>query len=134
MCDRPGSLSRLLDELADLGVKQVVLVAAASEIEGPHALADARRDGRGRVGEYVQTSEVAAVRDALQFASRRLSRFFTIRPGHNPLGPFDFAGGYDERSDRPQPLRELMARGYEDAYRQFIEPVVGASGEHVGQR
>ena len=22
-----------------------------------------------------------------------------------------------------------MARGYEDAYRQFIEPVVGASGE-----
>jgi len=134
VCDRPGSLSRLLDELADLGVKQVVLVAAASEIEGPHALADARRDGRGRVGEYVQTSEVAAVRDALQFAARRLPRLFTIRPGHNPLGPFDFAGGYDERSDRPQPLRELMARGYEDAYRQFIEPVVGASGEHVGQR
>jgi len=134
VCDRPGSLSRLLDELADLGVKQVVLVAAASEIEGPHALAGARRDGRGRVGEYVQTSEVAAVRDALQFAARRLPRLFTIRPGHNPLGPFDFAGGYDERSDRPQPLRELMARGYEDAYRQFIEPVVGASGEHVGQR
>ena len=27
---------------------------------------------------------------------------------------------------------ELMSRGYEDAYRQFIEPVVGASGEGVG--
>jgi hypothetical protein len=26
-----------------------------------------------------------------------------------------------------------MSRGYEDAYRQFIEPVVGASGERVGQ-
>ena len=26
-----------------------------------------------------------------------------------------------------------MERGYEDAYRQFIEPVVGASGERVGQ-
>jgi hypothetical protein len=24
-----------------------------------------------------------------------------------------------------------MERGYEDAYRQFIEPVVGASGEHL---
>jgi hypothetical protein len=30
-----------------------------------------------------------------------------------------------------QPLKELMDRGYEDAYRQFIEPVVGASGEQL---
>jgi hypothetical protein len=133
VCDRPGSLSRLLDELADVGVEQAILVAATSELEGPHALADARLDGKGRVGEYVQASEVAAVRDALQFASRRLPRIFTIRPGHNPLGPFDFGGEYDERSDRRQPLSELIARGYEDAYRQFIEPVVGASGERVGR-
>ena len=27
-----------------------------------------------------------------------------------------------------------MSRGYEDAYHQFIEPVVGASGERVGVR
>jgi hypothetical protein len=26
-----------------------------------------------------------------------------------------------------------MNRGYEDAYHQFIEPVVGASGERVGK-
>jgi hypothetical protein len=26
-----------------------------------------------------------------------------------------------------------MSRGYEDAYHQFIEPVVGASGERVGK-
>jgi len=25
-----------------------------------------------------------------------------------------------------------MNRGYEDAYHQFIEPVVGASGERMG--
>jgi hypothetical protein len=25
-----------------------------------------------------------------------------------------------------------MERGYEDAYRQFIEPFLGASGERVG--
>jgi hypothetical protein len=30
-----------------------------------------------------------------------------------------------------QPLKELIDRGYEDAYRQFIEPVVGASGEQL---
>ena len=55
-------------------------------------------------------------------------RIFTIRPAHNPIGPFDFAGGYDDRSHRRQGLGELMSRGYEDAYHQFIEPVVGASG------
>jgi hypothetical protein len=38
---------------------------------------------------------------------------------------------YDERSDRIQSLSELMDRGYEDAYRQFIEPVVGAGGERI---
>jgi hypothetical protein len=27
-----------------------------------------------------------------------------------------------------------MDRGYEDAYRQFIEPVVGASGDQLEQR
>jgi hypothetical protein len=26
-----------------------------------------------------------------------------------------------------------MSLGYEDAYHQFIEPVVGASGDRVGQ-
>jgi hypothetical protein len=134
LCDRPGALSRVFDELADLGVEQAVLVTAATELEGPHALADARLDGRGRVGESVQSIEAAAVRDALQFATRRLPRVFTIRPAHNPLGPFDFTGEYDDRSDRRQPLSELLARGYEDAYRQFVEPVVGASGERVGQR
>ena len=33
---------------------------------------------------------------------------------------------------RPHSLNELLAQGYEDAYRQFVEPVVGASGERVG--
>lgn len=56
---------------------------------------------------------------------------YLVEPRHNPLGPFDFTGGYDERSDRVQSLRELAERGYEDAYRQFIEPVVGASGEEL---
>jgi hypothetical protein len=58
-------------------------------------------------------------------------RIYTIRPVHNPIGPFDFANGFDDRSHRPQGLEELMARGYEDAYLQFVEPVVGASGERL---
>jgi len=30
-------------------------------------------------------------------------------------------------------LDELMERGYEDTYRQFIEPFLGASGERISQ-
>jgi hypothetical protein len=55
---------------------------------------------------------------------------FVVRPGHNPIGPFDFAGVYDEASDRHRTTRELIQQGYEDAYRQFIEPVV-AAGERL---
>ena len=132
LCDRPGALSRLLDELAELGVEQAIVVSAASALDGPHALAAGRLDGRGRVGEYLLSAEVSAVRDALQFAAGRLPRVFTIQPAHNPIGPFDFAGEYDDRSDRQQPLPELLAQGYEDAHQQFIEPVVAASGDRVG--
>jgi len=132
LCDRPGALSRLLDELTELGVEQVIVVSAASALQGPHALTPGRLDGKGRVGEYLAAAEASAVRDALQFAAVRLPRVFTIHPEHNPIGPFDFGGEYDDRSDRVQPLPELLNRGYEDAYHQFIEPVVGASGERVG--
>jgi hypothetical protein len=133
ICDRPGSLVRLIDELSRIDVEQIVLVSGAPESPGPHTLARPRLDPRGRLGEYLQSSEVAMVRDATDRSDRRRPRIFTIRPAHNPVGPFDFSGGFDDRSDRRQPLAELMTRGYEDAYHQFIEPVVGASGERVGQ-
>ena len=57
---------------------------------------------------------------------------FEVRPQHNPLGPFDFRGCYDERSDRHQTLAELLERGYEDGRVQFVEPIIGASGEAIG--
>ena len=133
LCDRPASLARVLDELVDLGVQQIVLVSAAPESPGPHALSASRIDGRGRLGEYLQSAEAAIVRDVTCAAQEPAPRIFTIRPAHNPVGPFDFDGGYDDRSDRRQPLTELMSHGYEDAYRQFIEPVVGASGERIGR-
>ncbi|HYM22680.1 MAG TPA: hypothetical protein VEU08_05715 [Vicinamibacterales bacterium] len=129
LCDRPAALVRLLDELIELGVEQMVLVSAAPESPGPHALSPPRIDWRGRAGEYLQSAEAAAVRDATTTTGG--VRIFTITPAHNPVGPFDFAGARDDRSDRLQGLAELMARGYEDAYHQFIEPVVGASGERL---
>jgi hypothetical protein len=129
LCDRPSGLIRLIDELIDLGVEQIILVSAAPETPGPHALASPRLDGRGRLGEYLQSAEAAVVRDATTTTGG--VRIFTVRPAHNPIGPFDFTGGYDDRSHRRQGLGELINRGYEDAYHQFIEPVVGASGDDV---
>ena len=131
LCDRPASLIRLIDELINLGVEQIVLVSAAPESPGPHALAAPRLDGRGRLGEYLQSAEAAVVRDATTTTGG--VRIFTVRPAHNPIGPFEFSGGYDDRSHRRQGLSELINRGYEDAYHQFIEPVVGASGDKVGK-
>jgi patatin-like phospholipase len=131
LCDRPAGLIRLVDELIDLGVEQIVLVSAAPEAPGPHALTSPRLDARGRLGEYLQSTEAAVVRDATTTTAG--VRIFTIRPEHNPVGPFDFGGGYDDRSRRRQPLAELMTLGYEDAFHQFIEPIVGASGERVGR-
>ena len=131
LSDRPAALIRLIDELIDLGVQQIVLVSAAPESPGPHALAAPRLDGRSRLGEYLQSSEAAIVRDATTTTGG--VRIFTLRPAHNPIGPFDFDGGYDDQSRRKQGLGELMSRGYEDAYHQFIEPIVGASGEKVGR-
>ena len=128
LCDRPASVARLIDEVIELGAEQVLVVSSASDTRGPHALSPPRLDGRGRFGEYLQSSEASSVRDATRMAERAV-RVFAIRPAHNPVGPFDFAGGFDDRSDRRQPLEELMARGYEDAFLQFVEPVVGASGE-----
>src|SRR5262249_29308120 len=133
LSDRPSALERVISELAELNVEQVVLVSAAPESPGPHTLASARLDGRGRLGEYLRSSEAAVVHDVVSEARERGPRIYTIRPEHNPIGPFDFAHAYDDRSARRTSLTELMSRGYEDAYHQFIEPVVGASGERVGQ-
>ncbi len=124
LCDRPAALVRLLDELGALGVEQAIVVSAAAESPGAHALPAPRLEGRARVGEYLQSAEAALVTDATRAAGRRIPRVFTIRPAHNPIGPFDTRGGFDDRSDRRQPLSELMTSGYEDAYRQFIDPVV----------
>ena len=133
LCDRPGSLSRLLEELVELGVSRSILVSAAPDARGRMRCRRRGSTAAAALGEYLQSAEAAAVRGRpASCASRRASRIFPIRPGHNPIGPFDFGGGFDDRSDRRQPLDELMARGYEDAYHQFIEPVVGASGEQLG--
>lgn len=131
LCDRPSCLPRLIEELVRLDVDQIIVASAAPEARGPHALSRPRIDARGRLGEYLRSCEAAVVSDAAGSPPSGV-RMFVIRPVHNPVGPLDFSGGFDDRSDRRFGLAELMSRGYEDAYRQFIEPVVGASGDRMG--
>ena len=76
--------------------------------------------------------EAAGLRDVAASSSTAVSPAFSSSVRATiPLGPLDFGGVYDERSDRTLPLAELTDRGYGDAYRQFIEPVVGAGGERI---
>ena len=133
LCDRPGAISRLLEELASAGVTQVVIVTAVAPVPAPHRLRSTRIDVRQRLGDFLAAAEAAALRDAIEMARLRFDSVYLICPSHNPVGAFDFSGAYDEASDRRQDLTELMDRAYEDAYRQFIEPVVGASGEHLAR-
>ena len=90
-----------------------------------------RLDVRSRLGEFIAAAESASLRDAIDLALLRFDSLYVICPSHNPVGPFDFAGAYDEASDRRYSTAELMEQAYEDAYHQFIEPVVGASGEQI---
>jgi hypothetical protein len=131
MCDRVASLNRLLEEVAAAGATQAIVVSATAPASAPHMLRVPRMDLRSRLGEYQVTAEAAALRDALEMARLRFDSVYVVSPAHNPVGPFDVNGAYDEASDRRQDLSELMARAYEDAYRQFIEPVVGASGDQL---
>jgi hypothetical protein len=131
VCDRPAGLVRLLEEVAAAGAEQVVLVSSCPPPGHPHELSASRGDLRGRAGEQLAAFEAASLRDAVEQFSGRFAGLFVIRPAHNPIGPLDFRGVYDERSDRGHTVGELVDRGYEDAYRQFIEPVVGASGEKI---
>ncbi len=125
ICDRVGAVARLLEELAAAGVEQVIVVCPDSDRSAPHRLVKPTGSLRSRVAEHLASAETAAVRDAATLHRKRFKGLFLIQPIHNPIGPLDFEGAYDERSDRYQSLTELIDRGYEDAYRQFIEPVVG---------
>jgi hypothetical protein len=131
MCDRAASVNRLLEEVATAGATQVIVVSAVAPVPAAHMLRVPRLDLRSKLGEFQTIAEAAALRDALEMARLRFDSLYTITPAHNPIGPFDVGGAYDEASDRRQDLSELIARAYEDAYRQFIEPVVGASGEQL---
>ncbi|MGE3276166.1 MAG: patatin-like phospholipase family protein [Vicinamibacterales bacterium] len=132
--DRPGSLLRLLEETAAAGAEQVIIVGASPDLPVPHALVPPRIDAWGRLNEQAADAETLAFGEAVLQVQRQFRGVYPVRPGHNPVAPFDLAGTHDVRSDRAHATSELVERGYEDAYRQFIDPIVGAAGERLQAR
>jgi hypothetical protein len=131
VCDRPAAIVRLLEEVSAAGAEQVIVVTSDVAIDRPHALRARAVEPRARLAEYLAGAEASAARDALTALFDRFSGVYQIQPTHNAVGLFDAAGSYDERSDRLQSLRELVDLGAEDAQRQFIDPVLGASGDEL---
>jgi hypothetical protein len=133
VADRPEATVRLLEEVSAAGAEQVILVSAASPLAGPHGLAARRADPRAWLGAAIAGHESASVRDAATAFFDRFTSVYHVQPLHNPLGPFDLTGTHDPRSDRHAVLGELVRRGYDDAYTQFIVPVVGGSADGLEQ-
>ena len=59
-----------------------------------------RRFARPRRGTARRVRSRRPARRRCDAPPGRFTGLFVIRPAHNPLGPLDFAGVYDERSDR----------------------------------
>jgi hypothetical protein len=50
---------------------------------------------------------------------------YVVRPERRALGPLELDGARDPASEVVETLDDLVERGYHDAYRLFVEPVVG---------
>ena len=65
-------------------------------------------------------------------ATGRIHREFTlyvVRPAHRAIGPLALDGVEQASTELVETLDDLMEQGYRDAYRTFVEPVVGAVPE-----
>jgi hypothetical protein len=54
---------------------------------------------------------------------------YVVRPERRTLQPLELSGAEDPASEVFETVADLIERGYRDTYRQFVEPVVGASAE-----
>jgi hypothetical protein len=140
-----------ISEAVAAGAEQILVVSATPE----SSLLPARRRGaNARVNGVLAALERAAVSRELHEAERlnrvvetlghrtsdggrawqdpatgRLYRdlaLYVIRPGRRALLPLDLDGARDPATDVVETTGDLLQRGYEDAYRLFVEPVVGA--------
>jgi hypothetical protein len=54
---------------------------------------------------------------------------YVIRPDRRAFGPLELDGAQDPATEVLETPEDLLEQGYRDAYRMFVEPVVGAVPE-----
>jgi hypothetical protein len=140
-----------ISEALAVGAEQVIVVAGVPETatpparrRGPHARLDAtvralERQAVRELGEAERLNRIVSTlghrgadgRGAWQDpANGRMYRevdLWVIRPERRALGPMEFDGAQDPATEVVQTTDDLLEQGWRDAYRQFVEPVVGQS-------
>ncbi len=148
-----------LAEALQAGAEQVVVVTAVPEEpalparrRGPRALLDAflvlgerqalERDLRAaeRLNRLVETlghrtdDGGRAWQDPATGRLYREFGLYLVRPRRRGLQPLDFDGAEDPSSEVSETPADLAEQGYRDAFRQFLEPVLGAGAEPRAER
>jgi hypothetical protein len=146
-----------LSDALGAGAEQVIVVSAApheaappSRRRGPLALADSilatleRRafdvdvEGAERMSRMIETlghrteDGGRAWQDPATGRVYRDFSLYVVRPERRVLGPLDLDGAQDPATEVVETPAELLEIGYRDAYRQFVEPVVGGAPEPKG--
>ncbi len=135
------------------GAEQVIVVSAAPESaglpprrRGAHALADAvlsaleRQSVEQDVGAALRMNRMVETLGHRTESGRGWQDpetgqihqdfgLYVIRPQRRTLGPFELDGARDPATEVVESPSDLLDLGHRDAYRLFIEPVVGAAPE-----
>jgi hypothetical protein len=143
-----------LAEALQAGAEQVVIVTAVPEEpalparrRGPRALLDAllglgerqalERDLRAveRLNRVIETLGHKTDGGGRAWEDPATGRVYhevgvyLVRPRRRALQPLDFDGAEDPTSEVVETPADLAEQGYRDAYRLFLEPVLGAGAE-----
>lgn len=142
-----------LAEALAAGAEQVILVGGfpasperPARRRGPHALADAMLAGLERQAFERDRADTERLNRIVATLGHRAGRsrgwedpatgrelrevgLYVVRPEQRSLGPLELDGSLDPATEAEQTVDELVERGYRDAYRQFLGPVVGAPAE-----
>jgi hypothetical protein len=141
-----------IGEALAAGAEQVIVVAAVPEEtatparrRGPRARIDGvlaalerqavERDLENtlRINRLVETlghpteDGGRAWQDPVTGRSFRGAAIYAVRLEHRALGPLDLDGALDPTTEVVRTTSDLLEQGYRDAYRLFVDPVLGAA-------